>query len=102
MQQFHRTGTKKSKISGTVAELGSDRALFARLYIASQQRECDLAEFVRLENQPAPPSLSDNGNIRQGDKYHLVECLQKDVSIPEGVLQVSAKVFDGPVVIHFP
>lgn len=91
----------KSKITGKVSELKNDRALFSRLYIASQRREGDLAEFFCHENQPAPPSLSDRGNIRQENKYHLLERLEKDILIPVGVPPVSANIFDSPAMVHF-
>jgi hypothetical protein len=42
----------------------SDAALFSQLFIACQNRDGDLEQFFAHENQVAPPSLSENGNLR--------------------------------------
>jgi len=52
-----------------LTELKNDRALFSRLYFASQTREGDVDEFFRHENQSTPPSLATVGQMHQGDKH---------------------------------
>ena len=43
--------------------LKEDCALFSRLYIACQNREGNLEDFFKFENQPLPPSLSQMGHL---------------------------------------
>ena len=73
---FSKPGTEKTKVAGRLTELKNDRALFSRLYIASQTREGDVDEFFRHENQSTPPSLAIGGQMRQGDKHNLLDCLE--------------------------
>ena len=80
--------------------LKDDCSLFSRLYIACQSREGDLQDFFRHENQPWPPSLSQNGQLRQGNKADLVQCLQSSAKVVAESPQVDAKVFDGAVVVQ--
>lgn len=50
--------------------------LFSRLHIACQSRDRNLNDFVKFENQPSPPSLSQMGQLRSGQKSDLVkQCL---------------------------
>ena len=51
--------------------------LFSRLYISCQVRERDLDSFFPHENQSFPPSLSQYGKIRSGQKSDLLKCLEK-------------------------
>lgn len=59
-----------SKKQAQVAALKDDCSLFSRLYIACQSREGDLQDFFKHENQS--PSLSQHGQLRQGNKAQLV------------------------------
>ena len=60
------------KASLKLTAVTSDRYLFSCLYIASQQREGDLEEFFKHENQPYPPSLSEFGNLRFGTSHYTL------------------------------
>ena len=74
---FHKKSSNtlsKSKIQA--ASMKSDCSLFARLYIACQVREGNLDTFFKHENGPFPPSLSNNGQLRQGTKSDIVDCLE--------------------------
>ena len=65
MQIFKCTKPKiKTKKDTQLKAARSDAALYSRLFIACQNRDGDLDEFFCHENQGAPPSLSDNGNLR--------------------------------------
>ena len=94
------TARVKSKIGGRVSFLQNDCALFSRLYIACQSRNGQLDQFFKHENQAAPPSLSDRGNLRHGTKSDLLDCL--DTCSPSTTVtpQVDAKVLDGPAIVH--
>ena len=54
----------KTKTDTRLKAARSDAALYSRLFIACQNRDGDLDKFFSHENQGAPPSLSDNGNLR--------------------------------------
>ena len=74
--------------------------LFARLYVGCQARGGDLSEFFEHENQSFPPSLSDSGDLRQGNKADLLQCFERS---HEPVLmepKVSAVVIDGAALVH--
>lgn len=89
-----------SKKQAQVAALKDDCSLFSRLYIACQSRDGDLQDFFKHENQPWPPSLSQQGQLRQGNKAELVRCLQGTTELPAESPQVDVKVFDGAVVVQ--
>ena len=52
-----------SKDMAKVTVLKEDCGLFSRLYIACQNREGNLEDFFKFENQPWPPSLSQMGQL---------------------------------------
>jgi len=87
LAMFSKPGTEKTKAAGKLGrltELKNDRALFSRLYIASQTREGDVDEFFRHENQSTPPSLAAGGQMRQGDKHNLLDCREGSVTNSHG------------------
>ena len=88
-----------SKDKAKITVLKEDCALFSTIYIACQNREGNLEDFFKLENQPLPPSLSQMGHLR-GAKADLVKYLS-DVS-SETVEQpsVDAIILDGAVVVQ--
>ena len=60
----------------------------------------DLEGFFEHENQPWPPSLSQMGEMRQGQKADLGKCLE---SLEEGepdAPAVDAKIIDGAVLVQ--
>ena len=65
-----------SKDKAKVEILKEDCVLFSRLCIACQSRDGNLEEFFKYENQPWPPSLSQMGSLRGGQKADLVKCFQ--------------------------
>ena len=70
------------------------------MYIANQQQDGDLGTFFCHENQCHPPSLSDLGNLRLGQKSALLTCLNV-ADQPASPKNFDAKVFDGSAVVHF-
>ena len=78
----------------------SDRYLFSRLYIASQQRDGDLEEFFKLKNQLYPPSLSEFGNLRFGKKSDLISCVNKETPPHPPPASYDVRVFDGAAIVH--
>lgn len=52
----------------------TDCHLFSKLYMGCQSPDGDLDDFLSLENQGSPPSLSDCGRIRSGSECDLIQC----------------------------
>ena len=63
-----------------VTALKGDCSLFSRLYIACQTWKGNLEDFLRL--QPWPPSLSNMGEMRYGNKADLLAHLKRGISSP--------------------
>ena len=98
---FNTKGKKVlSKDKARVTVLKEDCALFARLYIACQNRDGNLEDFFKFENQPWPPSLSQMGQLRGGTKADLVSCLPNASSQLKKQVSVDAIILDGAVVVQ--
>ena len=80
--------------------LKEDCTLFSRLYIACQNRDGNLEDFFKFENQPWPPSLSQLGQLRGGTKADLVTCLSVVSSQVMEQPSVDAIILDGAVVVQ--
>lgn len=89
-----------SKDKAKITVLKEDCALFSRLYIACQNREGNLEDFFKFENQPWPPSLSQIGQLRGGTKADLVKCLLDASSQTVEQPSVDAIILDGAVVVQ--
>ena len=89
-----------SKDKAKVEILKEDCSLFSRLYIACQIRDENLEDFFKYENQPWPPSLSQLGQLRGGQKADLLKCLPSTSAhiVPQPV--VDAVILDGAVIIQ--
>eukprot|EP00794_Sanderia_malayensis_P001481 gene1481-1638_t len=88
-----------SKDKTKVTVLKEDCALFSRLYIACQNRDGNLEDFFRFENQPWPPSLSKMGQLRGGSKADLVGCLTGSLETEDHPV-VDAAILDGAVIVQ--
>ena len=90
-----------SKDKAKVEVLKEDCSLFSRLYIACQIRDGNLEDFFKYENQPWPPSLSQLGQLRGGQKADLLKCLPSTSTshiAPQPV--VDAVIIDGAVIVQ--
>ena len=97
---FKRQQPKQiSKASLKLTAVTSDH-LFSHLYIASQQRDGDLEQFFKHENQSYPPSLSELGNLRFGKKSDLISSVNKETPPPPPPASYDVKVFDGATIVH--
>eukprot|EP00733_Pompholyxophrys_punicea_P000085 Pompholyxophrys_punicea_v1_NODE_10_length_6905_cov_7.951686.p7 type:complete len:143 gc:universal NODE_10_length_6905_cov_7.951686:4030-3602(-) len=69
------------------------------MYIGTQHRDGDIADFFAHENQNFPPSLSVAGNLRTGTKSDLLE----NFKIPQTEIpsEFDCSIFDGPALVHF-
>ena len=91
---------QRSRSKEPVASLKTNCTLFSRLYISCQARQCNLDSFFEHENQAYPPSISDMGQLRQGSKSDLMECLTKSSQLSSIHLGIDAKVLDGAAIVH--
>ena len=90
----------KSKQSKTIKALQNNVSLFAQLYIAMQNRDADLGEFLCHEVQSFPPSLSEFGNLRlPSNKSELVKCIVQPRQA-EPPTEFDCKICDGAVIVH--
>ena len=89
-----------TKVDHQVAALKEDRSLFGHLYIASQNRDGDLQNFFKHENQPWPPSLSQYGELRSGTKSDLLQCLEELSTPPRESPHVIVAVLDGAFIVQ--
>ena len=89
----------KSKSAQKIAVERNNSSLFGRLYITNQRREGDPGKFFSHENQTTPPSLSDFGKIRLGQKSLLLSCFDSSDQPTPPVFD--CKIFDGAAVVHF-
>ena len=90
----------KSKSAQQVTAQRSNVSLFGRLYVANQQRDGDLGLFFSHEIKAPPPSLSDFGKLRIGQKSALLTCIDFGVQT-KPTYQFDSKIFDGSAVVHF-
>ena len=92
---------KKDSKTVKLSEMKTDCALFSRLYIVCQSRDGNLDEFFSHENQPYPPSLSHNGDLRFGTKSDLLSCLlgnDQSLSVASTDLHLDCYILDGAVI----
>ena len=83
-----------------VPALKNDCTLFSRLYIACQNRDGNLEEFFKHENQPYPPTLAQEEKIREGQKSDLVKCMERLIESKSNAPQVEVTIIDGPVIVQ--
>ena len=72
------------------------------MLIACQNREVDMQNFFSHENQPFPPSLSQNGKLRQCNKSDLLRILESlDESNGGTCMATDVCVLDGSFVVQY-
>ena len=94
--------TRKGALAQQVSTLKQNCSLFSQLYISCQVREGNLDQFFSHENQNFPPSISQNGNLRFGQKSELLDCMEDKVQtvVISDVPVVNAKIFDGAAIVN--
>ena len=90
--------TTKDKMK--IASLKSNCSLFSRLYISCQVREGDLESFFTHENQSYPPSLSQYGTLRSGNKSDLLFCLERLCPAKAEKPSVDVLLLDGAAIVN--
>ena len=99
---FHSSKKKEnSKSQNELTLAKNDAALFSKLYIGCQNRDGDIDEFFKHENQAFPPSLSDFDKLRATVKLELLTCFEAlsppTRELPNGV---SVVILDGAAIVQ--
>ena len=97
---FTQGKKKVSKDKSKISSLKRNCHLFSQLYIASQVRDSTLDEFFCHENQQFPPSLSDDGMLRSGNKSDLLACFEELGEASRNKPVVQSIVMDGPAIVN--
>ena len=98
---FQRQGSRSTrKAAKKFSVLKSDCTLFSRLYIANQHRNGDLHEFLKYENLPFPPSLSEYWKMRFCKKSDLLVCLEPLGPSLDPPTTHDVKFFDGAALVR--
>ena len=81
--------------------LKQNTTLITQLFLSLQSRpEADMVDFFKYENQREPPSLSDRGLLRAGNKSDILTCIKAPTARVCTARQVSVMVFDMASIIH--
>ena len=96
-------GKKKvNKDKSKISSLKKNCHLFLQLCITSQVRDSKLDELFCHENQQFPPSLSDDGMLRSGNKSDLLACFEELSEASHDKPVVQSIVMDGPAIVNMP
>ena len=100
LKLFGSTAKKNSnKGKQLLTSLKCNMGLFARLYIGCQNRDGNLEEFFRHENQAYPPSLSDDSTLHLGTKSDLLLCLNDCSETQSQTPVTSCAILDGAAIV---
>lgn len=92
----HEKETTKSKEKIVKEDCG----LFSRLFISCQNRDCDLREFFKYENQSFPASLNDGGKLYTCQKSQMVQIFKDKVNLPDSEPSADSIILDGTAMVN--
>ena len=97
--------TKKSRCSWKKQEKLTKAKInvtfLSRIYISCQTREGNLKNFFLHESQTSPPSLSENGNLRQAKSKSNIKCIEEGNKIRQQECpQIDSKISDGGALVN--
>ena len=93
---------QQDKLSTIAKEkvLKEDSQIFSKYFISCQNRECDLHEFFRHENQSFPAALSNGGRLHVCQKSQLATVLEGKVTLPDAEPVTDAIIIDGSALVN--
>ena len=98
------TFTNRPVNARTGSKAGSaqrNSSLITKLFLSLQYRpHADMEEFFRYENQREPPSLSNQGSLRSGNKSDIIECLKAPTGRAAEAKVATVVVLDMAAVVH--
>ena len=97
---FTQGKKKVNKDKSKISSLKKNRHLFSQLFIASQVSDSNLDGFFCHENQQFPPSLSDDGMLRSGNKSDLLACFEELSEASHAKPVVQSIFIDGPAIVN--
>lgn len=90
--------TNKGTKSGSAQRNSS---LIIKLFLSLQSRtDADMEEFFHYENQREPPSLSNQGLLRSGNKSDILECMKAPTGRSEAAKAATVVVLDMAAAVH--
>jgi hypothetical protein len=99
-KQMNAKSKSRSVTNSELAAARNDCSLFSKFHTACQTRSGDLDTLFAHENQPTPPSLSNDGSLRFGSKLDLVFCLEGIAALEHICPQVDCLVLDGAAIVQ--
>ena len=98
------TFTNRPVNARTGSKAGSaqrNSSLITKLFLSLQSRpDADMEEFFRYENQREPPSLSNQGSLRSGNKSDILEWLKAPTGRSAEAKAATVVVLDMAAVVH--
>ena len=92
---------QRSRSKEQVASLKTKCTLFfSCLYIACQASNATSTVSLHMTIRRASPSISDMGQLRQGSKSDIMECLTKSSQPASIHLGIDAKALDGVAIVN--
>jgi len=89
---------KKGTKSGSAQRKSS---LITKLFLSLQSRpDADMEEFFRCKNQREPPSLSNQGSLRSGNKSDIPACVEAPNCRTDAAKAATVVVLDMTAVVH--
>ena len=80
--------------------LKDECSLFSRLFISCQNKQSDLEDFFKHENQKFPPAISQNRALNFGVKSQIMTILKADLNMPVTELFTDALIIDGAALVN--
>lgn len=89
------------KKSSKVGVQKHNTVLIIQLFLSLQSRpDADMTEFFTYENQREPPSLSDRGSLRAGNKSDILACVNAPTGSANPAKQVTVQLYDMAAIVH--
>ena len=89
---------KKKNLTGSIQ---SNSSLITKIFLSLQSRpDADMNEFFSYENQREPPTLSNLGSMRSGNKADILECLNVPHSRSNEAKAATVVVLDMAAIVH--
>jgi hypothetical protein len=84
-----------------IALLKENVSLFSQLYVSCQVCDGDLCQYFCHENQSyPPPSLSQYGKLRAGNKSDILVCREKGYPVQAEAPNVDALLLDDAAIVN--
>ena len=101
LNMFDSPRKRSSNQKNKAQSLKHDVDIFSRMYVSCQVRGGDMDTFFKHENQPWPPSLAEQDNMRlPNSKADLLEPLEAMAASINESPRAYIKIVDGAALVH--